>query len=718
MINFSIVIMGLYHNSSGTMKGEMDLLSPIGPTARNDLMNYALIMGALLGSVIPLLLTGVYPGEIMLLAAWIGWFNFLPGWGLLGLAGKSRISAYQVILALVVGVAASIFLYIISLLLANFWWYIILSSLLALLGIYYLAKNYGINEKWGDSDPEITWPDVILLVGLLVMVNIIIYFSYYGTSPLPGDREILYFLDIPWHLGNIASLSAGWFPQDFRLAGYSFHYHFFSYAWMAAVKRTCGFTGSVILLRLFPAFFFNLLFFAMWTTGRALFSKRTAYLAIFITLLAGNFIVFKPHNLLLNNLMFSPTYLLAMVLFWPLAAEIVKYLESATEQIRFASADNRFAVTTEPRRSVATTNYHKVASLLIIGLLMAALAGTKATFLPVVVAGVLLVAALVKESRTAAIILAVLGIVTFLCFYLWLYRGGGASDLTISVYKLVYDTEIYKHSLAWLTVRGFRGAGVLAIFIYFLGYLGIKLGGLVYGMAQALERKRPDVYVFLLGITLAGVMGGYLLQARDNSQYYFLFAGLAALNLLTASYLDNIYINKVNIRDKVINVLIIIILLLPSVVDTMQMVEKNRHDGQVRGQMLNKPLTPGLYAGLTFLREHSSPEAVVVGRRFSEMGGRRIWFYYSAFSERRMLLEGWEFMPRSRFPAVQDRYQDIVLLYKTTSPLTARKILNQYGIDYLIADKKYRSTQPHFPLPGILRSVFDNEKVTIYQVQK
>jgi hypothetical protein len=157
------------------------------------------------------------------------------------------------------------------------------------------------------------------------MTNTILYYNYYLSTPLPGKVDIEYYLDIPWHLGNIAALSLGWFPQDFRLAGYPFHYHFMAYAWMAALK-SYHFSSAMILLRLYPAFFLNLLLFLAWYIGKVMFSRKAAVWVVILFLMAGNFWPFKPYNLFLNNLMYSPTYLLATVLTLCLLAEMYRYL--------------------------------------------------------------------------------------------------------------------------------------------------------------------------------------------------------------------------------------------------------------------------------------------------------------------------------------------------------------------------------------------------------
>ncbi|MEN6461904.1 MAG: hypothetical protein ABFC94_11120 [Syntrophomonas sp.] len=649
------------------------------------------LLAIIVGScIVPLLKTGVTLPVIVTFIAWLVFLNLLPGLGVWGLIGRTIGSGSAFVMALALGVTYNIICYLVGLMASAFWLYIVLVSLLAAAGMYFVfsylrdAKNRHLFRK-------IPLADFCVLAILILMTNTILYYNYYLSTPLPGKVDIEYYLDIPWHLGNIAALSLNWFPQDFRLAGYPFHYHFMAYAWMAALK-SCHFSSAMILLRLYPAFFLNLLLLLVWYTGKVLFSRTAAVGAVILFLMAGNFWSFKPYNLFLNNLMFSPTYLLAMVLMLYLIVEIYWYL------------------------TLVHINKSHIRRIAVIIPLMAVLAGAKGPFLPVVIAGILSLMILIKRIRTKTAVLFGAGVLIFVLAYLVIYRSGGAADLGITTGQLIYNTAVYKDSYGWFHSKGLTYAGPLAVIIYLVAFLGIKWAALVFCMARLRDKNRQIQYTLLLGMAVAGMTLGYLLQARDNSQYYFLFAGMIAINLLTADFLAEFYKPGPNRARGLLISFLILAAMVPSFKDTYQMIGKNMHDTAQRQMLTTKALTPELYEGLVFLSKNTSPQDLVVGRRFSNTAGRRIWFYYSAFSERRFLLEGWEFMPSNRTTEVEKRYQDIVRLYKTKSVIEARDILSRYHIDYMIADKKYRSTCPHFPHQGIITPIFTNEKVIIYKV--
>lgn len=660
------------------------------------MMQLSLALITIIIAVTPVLMTGVTWSQLGLLVLWLIWCNVLPGramWGWLKRGSDFETDGIQII---VTGVVFSIIAYVMGMLLHSFAFYLIITSSFALAGLYFILRGIKywrrdyvtIKVNAGSSAAVLSPGELAFMSIILIGVNIILYYAFYQTCPLPGKEEIQYYIDIPWHLGNIASLSADWYPQDFRLAGFPLRYHFFAYAWLAALKKTCGLPAAIVLLRLFPAVFFNLLTICIWHTSRNLFSSRTAGIVLILTLIAGNFIPFKPYNLFLHDLMYSPTFLLAMVLSWSAGLEICRYLQKSGSEFK---------------------------ELLLPLLYMIALAGAKGPFLPVLLAGVMLVGISSKQLRFKAMILFASGTVVFGFFYWFMYRGGGAAAMTLTPGNIIYNTGIYKESLASWGDPSAVWALVLAIIIYLLYFWGFKLPGLIWGCRKLLQGNL--VYGFFVGVALAGMAGGYLLQARDNSQYYFLFAGMIGLNMLGGAFISDLTGKVPGIKRKMVAIMLVI-LFIPSIMDSIYMVQKNINDGRARQELVHKSLSPGLYQGLVFLSRNSPSDSLVVGRRFSATAGRRVWFYYSAFSERRILLEGWEFMPPDRSNEVEKRYRDIDRLYRTTSTSTARKILLRYKIDYLIADHKYKSTLPHFPIKGLLDPVFSNDQVTIYRVRE
>ncbi|HEX3011915.1 MAG TPA: hypothetical protein VHQ70_07755 [Syntrophomonadaceae bacterium] len=653
--------------------------------------NFVLLILIALTCIIPLLQTGVTLRVIFIFTAWLVIFNLLPGAAIWGLTYRKINGISDITAFLTVGVSYNIICYLAGLIANAYWLYIILILLLAVTGGYFIFSRIQELKKISYRIVGKFQPDSLILAILFTAANAILYYNYYLSAPLPGLTDVEYYLDIPWHLGNIAALSFNWFPQDFRLTGYAFHYHFMAYAWMAALKDTCSFSSAMVLLRLYPAFFLNLLLLLIWYTGRILFSRRAGNWAVILFLMTGNFWPFKPHNLFLNNLMYSPTYLLAIALMLFLILEIHRYMTTSDTRTR-------------------------ISSMLVIIPLMAMLAGAKGPFLPVVIAGIFTLMMLVKMIRNKAALLLGCALFVFFLVYLAVYQGGGAADLGIKPGQLIYNTAIFNNSYLWLQSKGIVYNGFLAMIIYFLAYLGIKWVSVVYSIKMLQDRERQIQYSLLLGMAAAGLAGGYFIEARDNSQYYFLFAGIAALNLLTANFLAKLSKSGQDRGKHLLILSLVLTVMVPSFIDTYYMVNKNINDTAQRQKLKTKALTPGLYEGLVFLSKHTPADARVVGRRFSNTAGRRVWFYYSAFSERRILLEGWEFMPSNRTVEVEKRYRDIARLYKTRSSSEAREILSRYRIDYLIADKKYYSTCPHFPRQGIITPIFANQKVIIYKV--
>jgi hypothetical protein len=139
-------------------------------------------------------------------------------------------------------------------------------------------------------------------------------------------------------------------------------------------------------------------------------------------------------------------------------------------------------------------------------------------------------------------------------------------------------------------------------------------------------------------------------------------------------------------------------------------------------------LTRGLYQGLDWIRQNTSTNAVLAVNNYRERGPSydgATYFYYSAFSERRVFLEGWLFTVASwnilgenaltskRVP-FPERYRLNEAVFKHADANALRVLVREYGVRYLVADKVQGSFTPAISRLG--RVAFDNPAVTVYAV--
>ena len=88
------------------------------------------------------------------------------------------------------------------------------------------------------------------------------------------------------------------------------------------------------------------------------------------------------------------------------------------------------------------------------------------------------------------------------------------------------------------------------------------------------------------------------------------------------------------------------------------------------------------------------------------------YFYYSAFAERRVFLEGWDY---SRIGDRSDRIALNERVFKNADPEALRLMVEKYGVTYLVVDKVHGSDNAR--LATLARLVFSNPDVTIYSVR-
>ena len=139
-------------------------------------------------------------------------------------------------------------------------------------------------------------------------------------------------------------------------------------------------------------------------------------------------------------------------------------------------------------------------------------------------------------------------------------------------------------------------------------------------------------------------------------------------------------------------------------------------------------LNSGLYDGLSWIRRNTSTNAVLAVSNYREQNpvhGSATYFYYAAFAERRVFLEGWLFTVaawnilgedalRSTRVPFPTRYRLNEAVFKRADPNALNVLVRRYGVRYLVADKLQSTFTPKLARLG--RVAYNNSAVTIYAV--
>lgn len=615
--------------------------------------------------------------------------TFIPGLVLVNIiAAEYKDSIYKFALALVIGIVLDIFLYILFSALNI---KLLLYPAFGLLFFVYLKGSWlkydkALLKKWLKR-PLDKYLACFVLLGVWVLV--LTTKMYFIPNVLPGQGDVIYSVDYPWHIGNIAEIAHNWPPQDPRLAGFPFHYHIFFYVFAALLSYITGIPTAVVFFRLSVLFLFYLILIGAYFTGSRWYEKKSLGLInAVIFVLAGTAMLSHPSNIFLKNLFFSPTFLLASVIFLFLLLSIKEYFENK-------------------------------GSIILILMLVFALSGAKGSFFPVIFAGLFLTGFYMvwrnkDELKRVAVLLSG-SLIVFLLVYFYIYGlTPGGEGINLFPLEIIYTTWFYKVVASYWGENNFLGQ-LLFIPLYLFLFFSFRLLAYIDWIQEVVKvRNISPGQLFLVSTVLISLIPAYLLSYRGTSQYYFLFVGYICLNLMAAAYIYKTLKGEKGGKIK----FIVIALLFISVADTFGMINETSRINDKLAALNSKPLTEGLYEGLVFLRDNTEKDAVIAARRtFLLAPDNARFFYYSAFAERRILVEGWQYMSLNRQKEAEKRYDDMTVLYFTHDKKTAAGILNKYEIDYLIIDKKAKQ-RLRFDTEGLLAKCFENSEVIIWKVLK
>jgi len=159
--------------------------------------------------------------------------------------------------------------------------------------------------------------------------------------------------------------------------------------------------------------------------------------------------------------------------------------------------------------------------------------------------------------------------------------------------------------------------------------------------------------------------------------------------------------------------------------DWFPLLARRAIDGKPLYEQEFSGLTSGLYSGLLWIRSNSDPNAVLVVNNHSLRPDEATskYFYYSAFAQRRVVLESWDY-------TAQTAARGVFSLDAAHSPFPRRlKLSNEvfdgdesalktlvrdYGASYLVADKVHGNASSGAGRLG--RLVFSNRDIDVYAV--
>jgi hypothetical protein len=303
-----------------------------------------------------------------------------------------------------------------------------------------------------------------------------------------------------------------------------------------------------------------------------------------------------------------------------------------------------------------------------------------------------------RRARSAALLIAML-LASFVPFLLLTHKGGSQNFFTY--YGLAAGCIVSAWGLALVFDRAQpvrrEAAGAIAAAI--VGWLGLLLAATILPYVFAERPRLGPLYALWLGLPAAviGVLGMLAWRGRRSTAALYPIA-LGAVVL--TGFLDT-PLHTVHFLASALRV---------------------RSTPYARDSPGARGLTPELQQALAWIRRHTPPGAVIaVNNQFSDAARQSPdYYYYSAFGERRVFLEGWE-----------DTIADADQLNPTITPFPERLRLNdavfaagdpsalallerKFAVRYLLVDRAHGPVQPR--LASLARVVFANRGAIVYRV--
>lgn len=599
-------------------------------------------------------------------------------------------------------------------------------------------------------------------VGLLGVTVLYLVAGPFVDAPLPDHASsVAYYVDSVFDISLVGEALHHWPLQNPTVAGQPLRYHMFAFLEMGATSQVSGVEPSTLVLRLFPLSITVLSFLHMTCLGRRVGGRwAVGVLAAGLLFVAGE-LDFDPNNgsPFAGTFGFatfaSPTFLFALPFFLGatlLVCDMVERGERVTA-----------------RESV------------LLAVLVVLAVGAKASAVPVLLGGLVLLAVWCalrcRERLRDLVVLAVAVGVVFLVAYSVIYSGGEGA-LKIKLFEFLRLTvpgsvfPAYENNpvlgavlsvptivagyvalvgVAWfwpLTRAPLTVVFLLGLFVASLGpsfVVAVPGSGQLYfllygiaaavavgaaGLARAWERAREagirarPVATAAAVVMAIGVVGGAVLWNSPAERtptptlvaFYLLMLGAAAglalviarrRGLWTVAAVASLLVVAATLVDRPVDILPA---QLQAVADGVPANPVDEADA--RGT------TRELTDGLRWVRDNTPSDALLAVNVHLRRPNDSTYFYFSAFTERRVFLESWSYTPEgaaedapaSVFPD-REAVNDGAILDGDRGDLDE---LRRRGVRYVLVDRVHGTAAP--ALDGMLERVFGNRALTVYRL--
>jgi hypothetical protein len=743
----------------------------------------ALVLSGVCAAItsIALLISGTTAIELLLFACFQLAFAVVPGLlSYLLLVGRPRLVRDTLALAIPLGLAIQIGCFVLTAAIGERWLFSIypVVFIVATAPLLYLRREtLGPIRSEGLLRP-VTPKSMLTGVLITVATLFVIYLAVFATNPLPREiHSASYYPDFIFDISLAAEILHHWPFVNPSVSGVALHYHIFVNIAIAATAQITQLDLSTIVMRLEPTFLVGLIAVELYVLGRKVGGSLAAGItALVIGLFAGevnfSWIDLANGGIPTLGLLFSPSYQLGAVFFLAICIVLVEHMELETHSSRvrhvlllgilsFGAVGAKVSVM--PILAAGLT-------LFILGQAPLRDANLKAIRL---------------ESIWSLAVVASVGVAGYVLIYRGGGDGltlKPLNFLTYTGFASVYRQA--NHSLVYVPLSVLAGAIVLCVLLLSLaGILFVRARWLPLRSAPSPERlllcmfaaslppfvliavpADSQVYFIAYGFLAASVVSaagvteamralrlraadlirpGLVCAAGVLAVIVGLWTGRSTVALVPAyAFLTCIVIltvwllrrrvsaATVNARRALLTLGAVVLIcltvaseLFEQTAPTIDRWLRGEHAFEPSGAGYHHGITTDLLQGLEWLRHHTLPSAVIAvnNHDLSIDGGSR-YVYYSAFSERRVFLESWEYTSQGAryeslgrtetpFPRLLAINDAAVL---RASPAAISLLHDRYGVRYIAIDRHHGPQPPN--LDRVAALVYSNPDIAVFKV--
>jgi hypothetical protein len=538
----------------------------------------------------------------------------------------------------------------------------------------------------------------LLAASAIAVVLVLLGLGFFATYPLPEHAgSVFYFLDNVDYVSLSAEALHHWPITEPFLAGHSFRYYTGVFMHIAAIKQVMGVSLAVVIFRLLPAMATLVAMLQFWCLGGLLGRSRWAGpVTVALLVFVENLKLYPTSTKIFGVALFSefawsPTYGFGVIFFLGLL-------------ILFRSQ----------LLGLASGVAGPLAMLVVLALGAGAVkAPAVATFVGGLGLYWLWRLARARVDRLLSYCVA-LTLACFIAMYFLLLSGASGPAATLTE---LAPLNFLKYTVFGSALAAHPGPVLLvgAVVVMFAWKL-LPVWGVLWPLWR---RGAWSPFMSLaLAIFVVGFVVFVLMGSPADNEAYFVWYGYIALIPIGALTLMTLWSEVPRGMRRATARVCVAVVILGSVIAAA------RYTRTVPRDSPSHPgLTAALYRGLVWVREHTgscdllavnTPEVVSAGAKRARVDSE--YFYYSAFSERRVLLESWILTIQG-----QHGEQPYPALYALNREATvsgrpaAVRALAQRGVSYILIDKGHGG---HVREPSsVSRLVFANSALDVYRVR-